>query len=338
MKHDKRPMRQVILVGVGGMGTCWTRCVAQSKRWNAAAYVDINKTHLMAAASRHGLPRSRCYVDLDKALREVEADVLIDVTPPQSRKKVCSAAFRAGLDVLAEKPLADTIRNAKTIVRLAAKLDRTFLIAQNYRYQACVQTVKRFLEKGRLGEVGYVGITFHRGPRFGGFRETMAYPLVYDMAIHHFDLLRAVTGADIRSVQARSINAPWNWNAGDATVMAQLDLTNKIVANYFASWVALGRETDWNGEWRIEGSKGTLLWRSDDILFSDRPRGGRKVRPVRWPQSHQAYLLDAFADALDTGNEPETSGADNLNSFAATHAVVRAAKQGQRVAVGELLR
>ena len=105
MKRDKHPMRQAILVGVGGMGTCWTRCVAQSKRWNAAAYVDINRTHLMAAASRHGLPRSRCYRDFDKALREVEADAVIDVTPPRCRKKVCCAAFKAGLDVLAEKTL-----------------------------------------------------------------------------------------------------------------------------------------------------------------------------------------------------------------------------------------
>ena len=183
------------------------------------------------------------------------------------------------------------------------------------------------------------GIAFHRGPRFGGFREAMAYPLVYDMAIHHFDLLRAVIGADIRSVQARSVNAPWNWNAGDATVMAHLDLTNGVAADYFASWVALGQETDWNGgEWRIEGSKGTLLWRSGEILFSDRPRGGRKIPLVRWPKSHQAYLLEAFAVALDTGEEPETSGAQNLNSFAATHAAVRSAKQGRRVAVGELLR
>jgi len=330
-------MRRIIQVGVGGMGAGWTDHVAQSKDWEAAAYVDTSKKNLMAAAARHGMPKARCFTALDEALRCIEADALLDVTPQQFRKQVCCEALKHGLDVLSEKPLADNLRNAKAIIACGKRMGRTHMVAQNYRYQPIVQTVKRFVAKGRLGEPGYVGVEFHKGPKFGGFREQMAYPLVLDMSIHHFDMLRCIFETDIRAVQATSIDAPWNWNKGDATVMAQLELANGVCANYFASWVTRGAETGWNANWRFEGSKGVLRWHDDALWFSNKPNGERAVPLVKWPTSHQAYLLEAFASALDSGAEPETSARLNLNSFAATYAVVRAIKEKRRVTLGDTL-
>jgi predicted dehydrogenase len=211
------------------------------------------------------------------------------------------------------------------------------MVAQNYRYQASTQTAKRFVQGGRLGDVGYVGVNFHKGPHFGGFREAMAYPLVLDMSIHHFDMMRAILGADVVAVEAVSVNAPWNWNKGEATVMAQLEFSSGTVVNYFASWVARGAETNWNGDWRFEGRKGVLLWENDRFRFSDAPDKRRDLPLVKWPVEHQAYLLKEFARALDEGRQPETSGRDNLNSLATTYAVVRAAQERRRVRMSELL-
>ena len=331
-------MRRIIQVGVGGMGRGWTDRVAESKKWEAAAYVDVDRRSLMAAAARHGMPKPRCFTDLDKALSRVEADALLDVTPQQFRKEVCLTAFDRGLHVLSEKPLADSMRNAKAIVARAGKLKRTYMVAQNYRHQPCPQTARRFVQSGRLGEVGYVGVTFHKGPHFGGFREEMAFPLVLDMSIHHFDLMRCILDTDVKTVQGVTIDAPWNWNKGDATIMAQLEMSNRVVVNYFASWVAQGAETGWNADWRFDGSKGTLLWESDEMAFSNKPGQRRKVALAKCALTHQAALLHAFAKALDNGVEPETSGRRNLNSLAATFAVVKAVREKRRVRVSEVLK
>jgi predicted dehydrogenase len=331
-------MRRIIQVGVGGMGFGWTDRVAESPRWDAAAYVDTNRKNLTAVAVRHGMPKDRCFTDLNKALQVIEADALLDVTPQQFRKATCSAALDHGLDVLSEKPLADTLRNAKAIVALAKKRRRTYMVAQNYRYQRITQTAKHLLATGKLGDLGYVHCDFHKGPHFGGFRQEMPYPLVLDMSIHHFDMMRCLLDADVRTVQAVSIDAPWNWNEGDATVMAQLEMSNGIKVNYNASWVSQGWETPWNAHWRFDGSKGCLLWEQDELFFSNKADSRRAVKLRRWPKEHQAHLLDAFADALDNGEEPETSGRRNLNSLATTFAVVRAIKQRRRVRVSELLK
>jgi predicted dehydrogenase len=299
--------------------------------------VDVDKKNLTVAATRHGTPKSLCFTDLDAALNSVKADALLDVTPQQCRKAVCCAAFKHGLHVMSEKPLADTLKNAQAVVACAAKYRRIYMVTQNYRYQAVVQTAKRTLAQGRIGEVGYASVDFHKGPHFGGFREQMAYPLVLDMSIHHFDMMRCMLDTDIVAVSAISIDAPWNWNKGEATVMAQLEMTNGAVVNYHGSWVATGWETPWNANWRFDGSKGVLLMENDRLAISEEPGKKRALPPIRFPKVHQAWLLDAFADALDSGEEPETSGRRNLNSLAATYAVVRAAKERRRVLLDELL-
>ena len=101
-------MRRLIQVGMGGMGAHWASVVASSDKWQAAAYVDTDRTNLMAAAARHGMPRNRCYTSLARALREVEAEALLDVTPQTSRKEVCSAAMESNLHVLCENCLLYT--------------------------------------------------------------------------------------------------------------------------------------------------------------------------------------------------------------------------------------
>jgi predicted dehydrogenase len=239
--------------------------------------------------------------------------------------------------VLSEKPLADTLRNAMDIVAAAKKAKRTYMVAQNYRYQSIIQTARDYIKAGKLGEIGYAGVNFHKGPHFGGFREEMAYPLILDMSIHHFDLIRCLLGNDVKTVTAASLSAPWNWNKGDATVMAQLQLDKGVPVNYFASWNSTGWETTWNADWRIEGSKGALLIEQDKLYVSNKESSRKSIRLKRLPAEHQAYLLRAFDGYLKRGEEPETSGRRNLNSLATTHAVVQAAKTKKTLKVAALL-
>ncbi|MFO7974298.1 MAG: Gfo/Idh/MocA family oxidoreductase [Candidatus Hydrogenedentota bacterium] len=331
-------MKRLIQVGVGGMGAHWAGVAAASEKWQTAAYVDTNRKNLMAAAARHGMPRSRCYTDLARALREVEADALLDVTPQQSRKEVCTAAMECNLDVLCEKPLADNLRNANTLVSRARRLGRILMVAQDHRYMPLPQTAKRFLANGKLGELGYVGVCFHKGPHFGGFREKMTFPLLLDMSIHHFDLVRFLMNTEVRAVQGATINASWNWFTGDASVMGMLELENDLCVNYHASWIAKGWETPWSGNWRFDGSEGVFLWEDDELYVSNSPAKRRKVRQLKWPVAGQAYLLDAFAQAVESRQPPETEAADNLKSLAVTHALVRAVKEKRRVELREVLK
>ncbi len=338
MAKGSRSMKRIIQVGVGGMGNVWTERVAESNKWEAAAYVDSNEVNLLAAADKHGMPNTRCFTDVMEAINEVEAEALLDVTPQQVRRSVCTTALDRGLHVLSEKPLADTLKNAKAIVDKAAKQERIYMVAQNYRYQPQPQAARKFIAEQKLGAVGYAAVQFFKGPRFGGFREQMEFPLVLDMSIHHFDLMRCILDADVEFVSGVTMSAPWNWNKGDATAMLQLEMSNGAVVNYTGSWVSTGWETPWNANWRFEGEKGVLLWENDELWFSDKPDKRRKAPVAKMKQTHQAHLLDAFAKAIDTGEEPETSGRRNLNSLAATFAAVKAMQSKRRIRVSDLIK
>ena len=118
--------------------------------------------------------------------------------------------LEAGLPVLSEKPLANTLEAAQEIVRKADETGVLHLVSQNYRYRLPTQTLKRVLDSGQMGQVGALTVNFFKGPRFGGFREEMAYPLIIDMAIHHFDLMRFFLDSDPVSIFGQSWNPAWS--------------------------------------------------------------------------------------------------------------------------------
>lgn len=55
---------------------------------------------------------------------------------------------------------------------------------------------------------------------FGGFRDKMPSPLILDMAIHHFDLARYMSGADPVAVYAKEFNPAGSWYKGDVSATA----------------------------------------------------------------------------------------------------------------------
>ncbi|MFP4502625.1 MAG: Gfo/Idh/MocA family protein [Candidatus Hydrogenedentota bacterium] len=331
-------MQRIIQAGLGEMGRQWAETVAASRRWEATAYVDPDRKNLMDAASRHGMPPDRCFQSVPEALAAIEADALLDVAPADTRARNALAAFDWELDVLCEKPLASRLADAKNLAEAAERMQRILLVAQDYRYQPAVETLRRQIAQQRIGAVGYVDIHFHRGPRWDNYREQMAYPLILDMTIHHVDMLRFLLDSDVRSVRVSSHAPGWSWFKGDAMVMAQWEMENGVVANYSASWVSRGWETPWNGQWRIEGEKGALLLEDDVPYFSNKPSSRRKLAPVKMRNHRQAALLAEFGRCVTQRAEPQTSARRNLNSLAATHAMVRAAKRGGRVNLRELLR
>lgn len=307
-------MVKLIQVGIGGMGNTWLNAVEASEEASYAALVEINPATADAQAEKHGLDRARIFGSLDEALTAGKADGVIVVTPPQTHRDIAVAAMRAGLPVLSEKPLADTREAAEDIVRVARETGLLHMVAQNYRYSRPVQTLKRVLDSGQLGPVGAVAIEFYRGPHFGGFREVMPYPLIMDMAIHHFDMLRFFLGRDPVGLYGRSWNPAWSWFQGDASASVVIDFDHPV-ATYNGSWCSQAGDTPWNGNWRFDCADGVATL-EEDRVWTQR-RGAERVEAplVDMPLTSQRYLLHEFVQAITTGRRPATTCFDNIKSL-----------------------
>ena len=332
---------KVIQVGIGGMGNAWINAVLNSSEVTFAGFVEVNDAIIEEQAIRYDIDRSRIFKSLGDALKKLHADAVINVTPPQFHKEVSCLAMDAGLPVLSEKPLAGTFTDAQAIVKKSNETGVLHMVTQNYRYNVPTHTLKQVLQSGELGKIGAVTVEFFKGPHFGGFREEMPYPLIIDMSIHHFDLMRYFLDSDPISVYGRSWNPPWSWYKGDASASVSLEFANGAVVAYNGSWCSNGQETPWNANWRFECENGVVTLKDDQVYVQhllgveDRP-GYRHnlnaetvlVPPAEMEREAQAYLLHEFYEAVTKGTAPATTCQDNIKSLGIVFDVVQSFATG----------
>lgn len=325
---------KVIQVGIGGMGNAWLRAVLASPVVEYAGFVEVSDKIAAEQVEKYGLDGSRIYRSLSEALRAVDADGVINVTPPQFHKAVSIEALETGVPVLSEKPLADTRQSAQDIVDAANRTGVLHMVTQNYRYKPPIQTLKNALDSGVAGAIGAVHVEFFKGPHFGGFREEMAYPLIIDMSIHHFDLMRFFLGSDPVALFGRSWNPPWSWFKGDASASVILDFASGVKVSYDGSWCSQGRETDWNANWRFECSKGVVAMVNSQVYTQLIGAEAVPVETVQLERTDQAYLLHEFYEAVTQGKPAVTTCQDNIKSLGIVFDVVQSFETGTVVRSG----
>jgi predicted dehydrogenase len=196
-----------------------------------------------------------------------------------------------------------------------------------------------------LGNLHEVSIDFRRyaAPRPGvrGRHQVEDQPLLVDMSIHHFDLLRLPLNREPVRVYCEAWNPEWADFGGPSVAVASI-VFDGVVGSYRASWVSAGPITPWAGEWRLEFEHGEVFWNSrDDSPTHDRvlirPRDGkaRYATLPALPRTGPAGTLTEFADAVRTGREAETSGRDNLGTIAMMEAIVESATRREPVSLSQ---
>lgn len=328
-----------IHMGVGGYGQHWVQVLKGNSEARVVALVDVNDEALGKACELGGYGRDICFKTLPEALKRVKADALVSSTPPAIHKNDVITAMKAGLDVISEKPMSDNLASCKAMLKTAIETKRTYVVSQNYRYSAPMWTLAKIVKSGKLGAIGQVKLDFYMGVNFGGgFRHEMPYPVIIDMSIHHFDLIRFVTGLDALKVQGAAWNPPWSNYKGDCSSTALFEMNNGARILYNASWCAKGAFSDWNGNWQIECEKGTVTYRNGEIRILSVPElyaVTKQEIPVHEqpPKNAQHYILDEFMRGVAKGKRPATEARDNIRSVSMVFATVKAMETGKKIDV-----
>ncbi|MBM3213452.1 Gfo/Idh/MocA family oxidoreductase [Candidatus Poribacteria bacterium] len=331
-----------IIVGVGGRARSWYDTCRRHRDVELVGYVEISPERRERVISEWGLPRDEVHDSLSNALKAAEADFVCDVTPPAAHERVALEAFDAGLHVIGEKPLSDTFEAAYRMVAAAERAGVTHVITQNYRFGRTPRTAHRLLKEGVVGgpEHAVVGFYMPWAKAPGTHYVTMPYPLITDMGIHHFDMLRYVLDREPVNVLAKTWNVSWGWHAGDAAHTAIFEFEGGLTVTHHSLGASVGKRTSWNGDWRIEGPKGSLTWEDDALFWTGNPAGpkdGREQLPLdELPLGGQDALLEEFVSAIREGREPECSSRDNIKSLAMVFAGIKSDKEKRQVDIAEL--
>jgi predicted dehydrogenase len=333
--------KRALLVGAGGMGRAWAKNLSECDEVEIVGWIDIRPGAAAQAAQELGIQAGSTGDDLERALAEVRPDFLVDVTIPESHHDVTLAALAAGVPVIGEKPMADTIERARAMVAASEKSGKLYMVSQSRRYDARLHAYKRLIDE-RVGRLGILNSDFYIGAHFGGFRDEMPNVLLLDMAIHTIDAARYLSDADPVSVYCEEFNLPWSWYRGNASATAIYEMSGGLRYTYRGSWCAEGRHTAWESEWRAAGPDGTATWDGNTGIVADSvaERGGflstfttHTANIEAGIQSGIAGSLRDFLHALQTGAAPMGECHDNIKSLAMIFAAIESAATGQRVPV-----
>lgn len=332
---------KALLVGAGGMGRTWGNNLKDHPEVEVAGWVDIRPGAAAEAADSLELSGLHAGDDLGKALAETKPDFVVDVTIPEAHRDVTLQALAAGVPVLGEKPMADSMESARAMVAASEKAGKLYMVSQSRRYDARIHAYRKLIVE-QIGEVGILNSDFYIGAHFGGFRDEMASVLLLDMAIHTLDAARYVSGADPVSVYCEEFNPSWSWYKGDASATALFEMTGGLRYTYRGSWCSEGKNTSWEADWRAVGQKGTALWdgtgapSADVVTQSDGFIRGTEPRPMEVASdvpSGIAGSLRDFLNALQTGQTPMGECHDNIKSLAMVFAAIESSALGKRIAV-----
>jgi predicted dehydrogenase len=337
----------MLQVGLGPHGRNWARQVVPDIReTDFLGFVDTDPNALDLLRQQANVPATKCYESLREAIAETRPQAVLITTALPAHAPVIRAALEAGLHVLVEKPFAPNLETARQLVDMAETKGLVLMVSQNYRFFPAPRAIASLVRESALGRLHEITIDFRRysyaTPERRGRHHLEEQPLLVDMSIHHFDLLRLILNREPDRIYCEAWNPRWTCFVGPSAAVASIDFDD-VVVSYRGSWVSAGPVTPWAGDWRLEFEHGEVYWTNrDDVATHDkvliRSRSGKArsatLRSMQW--TGPWGTLTDFADAVQTGREPETSGRNNLGTMALVDAAVESAARREPVLISHV--
>lgn len=341
---------RIVQVGLGGFGRDWTaNVIPQVPEVEVVGTADVFARSRELAVAAGVATAETCYPTVEAALEATEADAVLVTASLVGHVPAARAALTSGRHVLVEKPFAPSVAEAKDLVALADAQGLTLAVSQNYRFFPAVRAVQQIVAEKTFGDLHAVAVDFRQRSGADGVvapHHALEEPLLVDMSIHHFDLVRTVLGREVTAVDLRTWDPPWSLFSGPSEGVGLIESGPDLVTSYRASWVSHGVRTAWAGEWRMDFAEaevwwtsrgdGAQGWRADEV----RVRRDGRVEAVPLPavaRVDRAGSLTEFVTAIQEGREPVISGRDNLGSLATTYAAVASARTQQPVQLADWL-
>nr|WP_281507691.1 Gfo/Idh/MocA family oxidoreductase [Brachybacterium sp. Marseille-Q7125] len=336
---------RVVIVGAGSMGAWWAREVVASDVAELVGVADLAEGAPQRVIDQSGAADPSAIAtgtDGVALALDLDADLLINPTVPLAHHPVTVAALHAGIPVLGEKPVTETLPEALSLVAHAELTGVPFMVSQSRRFFRQVRQLRSFVASH--GPTVMTSAFFSLFTEHDGYRREQDHPLLRDMGIHAFDAARYILDADPVAVTAVGARPEWSVYRHDATVSATFEMSDGSLFAYHGTWNARGLPTWWNSEWRIGAQRGSATWDgigapvlgTEDEQETERLRAAIAAEDAPEPDQIAASLVE-FVSALREGRTPLCEVHENLLSFAMVEAAVAAVERGERVLIDDLL-
>lgn len=271
MSAPRRELR-VGLIGQGFMGKAHSNAFAQVSR-----FFDIPfrlRLRVLCGRDRETLEKSadawgweQTATDWRRVVESPDIDLVDIALPNHLHAEVAIAAAHAGKIVLCEKPLANTVEEAKAMVEAARHVPT--MVWFNYRRVPAIAYAKKLIEDGHIGQVFHYrgtyqqqwGTDLHRPPTWKMDPTQAGHGVVGDLLSHAVDLALYLNGA-LEQVAALTKTFAPGRSVEDA-VESLATFSNGSIGILEATRFGVGLRNG-NG-FEIQGAKGMLRFQLEDL-------------------------------------------------------------------------
>lgn len=241
------------------------------------------------------------YENRDTALDD--CDAVIVSSENAKHEELVMAALEANKHVLCEKPLAVSTQSAVRMANKAAEQDAVLATAFPLRFNTPAMEMKRMIDSNQIGKV----LAFHgknpgQCPNGWFIDKALAGGgALMDHIVHLADLMRWLTGAEVKRVYAEADSFLVPCVTIDDVGHVQLEFENGIIADIDPSWSRPAGYPTWGGiNLRATGTEGSI----DLKAYAQNVIQYNRKKTIHQPfgDFEYAHMLQAFVDTI--GNKP----------------------------------
>lgn len=322
----------VAVVGTGHLGSLHAKMFSQIDAAELAGVFDTLADKAASVASEVG---TKAFRNLDEAIQAVEAVSIATTT--RDHFDVAKRALEAGRHVFIEKPITESIGQAKELVELAEKNQLTIQVGHIERFNPAILALEGY-------QLQPLFIESHRLAQFNPRGTDVA--VVLDLMIHDIDLILSLVKSKVTGIDANGV-AVVSDSADIAN--ARLQFENGCVANVTASRISQNKMRKMrlfqkNAYISIDFAQGLAevfrLVEEDDpsvrsTMLLGKIEQGKRKRSIIYEQpeikevNSLKYELELFARSVREQKAPPVTGRDGLQALEVADEILRTIEQRQ---------
>lgn len=317
-------------LGLGWWGSLLAEAVARDGSAEIVSCWARRPESRQEFATRHGC---RAQPTLEAVLADPTVEGVLIATAHDSHRSLVEAAAAAGKHVFAEKPLANTLADARACVEAAASAGVLLQVGHQRRRQPANRRIKEMITSGDLGEV--LTITTHQSTPYGYTLAEDAWrwdpdqsPLgsMTSMGVHPIDTIQYLAGPIAR---VTGLTRPGRSHPVDESTVLAFELASGALATLATSFF-----TPAINEVAVFGTGGAAYNQRDGSLLSVQMRSDEHPRLVEVGSIDLiADELHEFAAAIRGQATVEVDGAAGMSVVAVMEAAIEAVATGRTVEV-----
>jgi predicted dehydrogenase len=330
------------LIGCGRVAPRHAQSLRELDGTRLVAVADIKESRAHRFAQEYA---AQPYSDYRRLLERDDVDVVSICTPSGLHAQMAIDGMRAGKHVIVEKPMALSLTDADTMIRVAGETGQKLCVVLQNRYNPPMQDLRRVVDSGRLGRLllGNATVRWYRPQEYyeDEWHGTWAMDggALMNQSIHHIDALQWLMG-DVENVFAYTATLAHKMEAEDVGVVA-LRFKSGALGTIEGSTVTYPENLE--GSVAIFGERGSVkvggtalnrkvIWKIAGEMEHERELLTRDQvdPPSVYGTSHKHVIADLLA-AIRENRAPRTNGIEARKSVALVLAIYESARTGKPI-------